>query len=208
MNKLLPTIVLIICSISMVSCQPAQVNITPETPTDTVEPNKTKSIPETPAATVEPSQTESAATPADTATPVKTESFNATGTDSQEPSTTTTNTQVDPLKETVYPAGDTHTISNGEWTITVSNSDSWSGVNGTGDLSYRGCDSGGDCLDLTGGKVTCRDGQCTTVWRNKEYAYILEEPIASEISAASTTLIVKQNSQEILRTTGFENVPE
>ncbi|HEY9596272.1 MAG TPA: hypothetical protein V6D33_01205, partial [Cyanophyceae cyanobacterium] len=67
-------------------------------------------------------------------------------------------------------SGNSQTISNGEWTITVGNTDSWSGVNGTGNLTYRGCDSKGKCINLTGGQVTCRNGVCVTGWRNGDYS--------------------------------------
>jgi hypothetical protein len=53
----------------------------------------------------------------------------------------------------------TQTISNGEWIITTDNHDSWTGVNNTGNISYKGCDVKGKCIELTGGKVFCRDAQ-------------------------------------------------
>lgn len=105
---------------------------------------------------------------------------------------------------------DSRTLSNGEWTITVGNEKSWSGVNGTGNLSYRGCDANGKCINLTGGKVTCRDGICTTGWANGDYFYILETPISSpdqpEESDSSTTLTVKKGSAVILESTGLKAV--
>lgn len=102
------------------------------------------------------------------------------------------------------------TISNGEWTITVGNINSWNGVNGTGNLSYRGCDSEGNCIDLTGGKITCRNGICSTVWRNGSYAYILQEAIANPDRPTNTptTLTVRQGSEVILEATGFSLVGE
>lgn len=102
------------------------------------------------------------------------------------------------------------TISNGEWTITVGNTDSWSGVNGTGNLSYRGCDSKGKCINLTGGQVTCRNGVCITGWRNGDYSYSLEQPMDNpdrpERSESSTILTVRQGSNVILNATGFKVV--
>jgi hypothetical protein len=106
--------------------------------------------------------------------------------------------------------GNSQTISNGEWTITIGNTDSWSGVNGTGNLSYRGCDSKGKCINLTGGQVTCRNGICITGWRNGDYSYSLEQPMdnpdRSRQSESSTTLTVRQGSNVILKATGFKVV--
>ncbi|MEW5860869.1 MAG: hypothetical protein AB1861_26435 [Cyanobacteriota bacterium] len=105
---------------------------------------------------------------------------------------------------------DSRTLSNGEWTITVGNEKSWSGVNGTGNLSYRGCDANGKCINLTGGKITCRDGICTTGWANGDYFYILEKPISSpdqpKESDSLTTLRVKKGSTVILESTGLKAV--
>ncbi|MEQ8465369.1 hypothetical protein [Coleofasciculus sp. E1-EBD-02] len=106
--------------------------------------------------------------------------------------------------------GNSQTLSNGEWTITIGNRESWSGVNRTGNLSYRGCDSQGNCIDLTDGKVTCRDGLCTIGWRNGDYFYVIEQPIDNperpEVSENSTRLIVRKGSEVILETTGFQIV--
>ncbi|WP_353930345.1 hypothetical protein WJM97_18970 [Okeanomitos corallinicola TIOX110] len=95
------------------------------------------------------------------------------------------------------------TISNGEWTITTSNHNSWTGVNNTGNLSYKGCDSKGQCLELTGGKISCRDGKCVTGWTNGDYIYILEQPI-TEDGNDFPTLIVRKGTEEILKATGFK----
>lgn len=102
-------------------------------------------------------------------------------------------------------SGNSKTISNGEWTIAIGNIDSWSGVNGTGNLSYRGCDAEGNCLSLTGGTMTCRNGICTTVWRNGSYSYSLQEPIDNpdRPTHLSTTLTVRKGSEVILEATGF-----
>ncbi|AFZ55713.1 hypothetical protein H6G54_21760 [Anabaena cylindrica FACHB-243] len=101
-----------------------------------------------------------------------------------------------------YPLVNTkiQTISNGEWTISTSNHDSWTGINNTGNISYKGCDTKGKCIELTGGKISCRDGKCVTGWKNGDYIYILEQPITEDGNAAST-LIVKKGNSEILKAT-------
>lgn len=101
---------------------------------------------------------------------------------------------------------DSHTISNGKWKITIGNGKSWSGVNGTGNLSYRGCDAKGRCINLTGGRVTCRDGMCTTGWVNGNFTYAIQQPMSEDGNAAST-LIVRKGDKVILRETGFKVVP-
>ena len=100
-------------------------------------------------------------------------------------------------------SGKSQTLSNGEWTITLSNTDSWNGVNGTGNVSYQGCDAKGKCLKLTGGKVSCRDGKCVTGWKNGDYVYILEQPITEDGNSTST-LIVRKDNTEILKTTDLK----
>jgi len=101
--------------------------------------------------------------------------------------------------------GNSQTLSNGEWTITISNTDSWSGVNGTGNVSYKGCDANGKCLSLTGGKIVCRDGKCVTAWKNGNYVYIVEQAI-TEDGNGDSTLIVRKDTTEILKATGFKAV--
>ncbi len=96
------------------------------------------------------------------------------------------------------------TISNGEWTITIGNRNSWSGVNGTGNLTYSGCDNKGNCVKITGGKVVCRDGICTTGWSNKGYNYIIKQAISPDDSDSSTTLTVRKGSTVILNASGFK----
>jgi hypothetical protein len=102
------------------------------------------------------------------------------------------------------------TISNGEWTITIGNINSWSGVNGTGNLSYYGCDSKGKCIKLNGGRITCRNGICRTIWSNAAYSYTLEEPMDNpdrpKAPASSTILTIRKGSAVILRATGFKVV--
>ncbi|MTJ49179.1 hypothetical protein [Dolichospermum sp. UHCC 0259] len=99
----------------------------------------------------------------------------------------------------------TQTISNGKWTITTGNHDSWNGVNNTGNISYKGCDTNGKCLQLTGGKVSCRDGKCITGWQNGDYFYILEQPITEDGNSTST-LIVRKDNTEILNSPGLKVV--
>ena len=97
-------------------------------------------------------------------------------------------------------SGNSQTLSNGEWTITLSNTDSWNGVNGTGNVSYQGCDTNGKCLKLRGGKVSCRDGKCVTGWKNGNYVYILEQPM-TEDGNSPATLIVRKDTTEVLKAT-------
>jgi len=106
----------------------------------------------------------------------------------------------DPVNETGNSSpGDVNVLTNGEWTITVGNGNSWSGVNGTGDLTYRGCNSKQQCLKLKGGKITCRNGICSTVWRNGRYTYTLTSPITENPAAAPSTLIVAKDGKELQR---------
>ncbi|KAM3094112.1 hypothetical protein ACKFKG_17960 [Phormidesmis sp. 146-35] len=103
-----------------------------------------------------------------------------------------------------------YTLSNDNWTITIGNTNSWSGVNGTGNLTYRGCDTQNRCLNLTGGRVTCRDGICRIGWRNRDYSYVLEEPMDNPdlptAPGSRTVLIVRKGAKVILRATGFTSV--
>ncbi len=103
---------------------------------------------------------------------------------------------------------DSHTISNGEWTIVIGNRNSWSGVNGTGNLSYRGCNAKDQCLELTGGKIACRQGICTTGWRNGDYTYVVKQPITvdDKQNDSLTTLEVRKNGKVILAAKGFQTV--
>lgn len=104
-------------------------------------------------------------------------------------------------------SGDSQTISNGEWTIKLSNYDSWDGVNNTGNVKYYGCDSKGNCLELTGGKVVCRNGKCVTGWKNGSYSYVIEDMIIEDSnSTKGSTLIVRQNGKVILRAQGLKQV--
>ncbi len=104
-------------------------------------------------------------------------------------------------------SGDTRTLSNGEWTIKLSNYDSWDGVNNTGNVKYYGCDSKGKCIELTGGKVSCRNGKCVTGWKNGNYVYALENAITEDGNdSQGSTLIVRQGNKVILRAEGLKQV--
>ncbi|TVP55901.1 MAG: hypothetical protein EA343_24690 [Nodularia sp. (in: Bacteria)] len=103
-------------------------------------------------------------------------------------------------------ASNSSTFSNGQWTITIGNSDSWSGVNNTGNVTYKGCDAKGNCIELTGGKVSCRRGECVMGWVNGDYRYIWSQAI-TEDGTGSPTLIVRKGDTEILKATGFKLVP-
>lgn len=96
------------------------------------------------------------------------------------------------------------TLTNGKWTITIDNENSWQGINNTGNLSYYGCDDRCNCTYLTGGTVSCRDGICQTVWKNGNYSYILSSPITEQGEKANSTLTVWLNGKKILSATGFD----
>jgi hypothetical protein len=100
-------------------------------------------------------------------------------------------------------ASQLQTFTNGKWTITIGGGNSWSGVNNTGNLSYKGCDDQGNCIKLTGGTVNCRRGECVMGWVNGDYRYIFSQPI-TEDGTGSPTLIVKQGDREILKATAFK----
>lgn len=106
-------------------------------------------------------------------------------------------------------SSDSQTLTNGKWTITIANLNSWSGVNGTGNLAYRGCDSFGRCLQLNGGRMTCRNGVCTMSWRNGKYWYVVEQPMDNPDQPrepAGATLTIRKGTTVILRATGFKVV--
>jgi hypothetical protein len=108
------------------------------------------------------------------------------------------------------PTSDSETYTNGEWTITISNLRSWSGVNNTGNLNYRGCDSRGECLNLSNGKFTERNGKHSMGWRNGEYLYSVEMPIGNPDNptppGTGTQLTVRKGDKVILNETGFKAV--
>ncbi|MCL1463240.1 hypothetical protein [Argonema galeatum] len=93
-------------------------------------------------------------------------------------------------------------LRNGQWRINIGNEDSWNGVNGTGNLTYRGCDTRNRCISLRNGKVSCREGVCTKAWRNGEYFYVVSSPM-TENGNAPSTLIVRRGNQVIVRSTGL-----
>ena len=97
---------------------------------------------------------------------------------------------------------------NKELTVSIGNQQSWTGRNGTGNLSYYGCDraiggdkaNGDECIYLTGGKITCRDGVCRTIWQNKNYSYVLSSPITEATlgSQITSTLTIYSDSKIVL----------
>ena len=104
-------------------------------------------------------------------------------------------------------------LSNEKTTISVGNQQSWTGRNGTGNLSYYGCDNSGtlhhrssnsknNCIYLTGGKITCRDGVCRTTWQNQNYSYVLSSPITEANANANaqtpSTLTIYSDSKIVL----------
>jgi len=98
---------------------------------------------------------------------------------------------------------DSVVLRNRNWTISVGNRASWSGVNGTGNLTYRGCNTKGECLNLSGGRVTCRNGICSTVWRNGVFSYTLNSPITDGSRSTSSTLVVRRNGNVLQEITGL-----
>ena len=104
-----------------------------------------------------------------------------------------------------YP--DIVTLTNGTWTITIGDRNSWDGVNNTGNLTYYGCKSGGKCIKLRGGKVTCRAGECTIAWKNGNQDYIVKGGITTknpEASMSPSTLIVRQGDTVIATAEGLQ----
>lgn len=99
---------------------------------------------------------------------------------------------------------DTIVLQNGEWTVTIGNRNSWSGVNNTGNLTYNACNKQDACLDLTGGTVTCRSGLCSTTWQNGDYTYTLASAITDGSSPSASTLTVRQNGRVLREITGLK----
>jgi hypothetical protein len=98
---------------------------------------------------------------------------------------------------------DTEILSNANWTITISNLQSWTGVNNTGNLTYYGCDRQNNCLRLTGGTVACREGFCNSGWVNGDYRYIVRTRM-SENPDEPSELVVQQGDRTILHETGLQ----
>lgn len=96
-------------------------------------------------------------------------------------------------------------LSNGTWTVTVGQMETWDGTNNTGNLTYYGCDEAQECLALEGGKVTCRDGLCSMGWRHENYFYILSTPIVED-GGAPSTLRVHQGGEDLLNAPNMEVV--
>lgn len=114
-------------------------------------------------------------------------------------------TQITPLDQAGRELdADTIVLQNGEWIVTIGNRNSWSGVNNTGNLTYSGCNSQQACIDLTGGKVSCRDGLCATTWKNGDYTYTLASAITDGNSRSESTLTVRQNGRVLREITGLK----
>lgn len=96
---------------------------------------------------------------------------------------------------------DRRVFRNNEWVIEVGNMNSWSGVNNTGNLTYRGCNSKQECIDLARGKMACRDGLCGIIWTNGDYSYNLRFPMENPDQPARSpaTLVVAKNGKELLQ---------
>lgn len=98
------------------------------------------------------------------------------------------------------------TMTNDTWTITIGNTDSWDGTNNTGDWTYYGCDNQDNCLALTGGTVTCRDGFCSSTWSHGDHRYILRSPMSERSNTGEDVLIVMQGEKELMTARGFRDV--
>lgn len=101
---------------------------------------------------------------------------------------------------------DVVTLTNGKWIVTIGDRNSWNGVNGTGNLTYYGCNSGGKCIKLRGGKVNCSQGECTITWRNGNQDYTVKGKITPgnrEAFMSPSTLIIRQSNQVIARAEGL-----
>lgn len=96
--------------------------------------------------------------------------------------------------------------SNGTWTVTVGQLDSWDGTNNTGGLTYYGCDDQGNCLALDQGFTVCRNGICNMSWENGNYAYTLSSELSEDPADSQTTLLVYENATEILRAENMERI--
>ncbi|MDX2232825.1 MAG: hypothetical protein NW220_24555 [Leptolyngbyaceae cyanobacterium bins.349] len=101
-------------------------------------------------------------------------------------------------------ASDAVVLRNRDWTIAIGNRNSWSGVNGTGNLTYRGCNTRQQCLNLKGGTISCRNGVCATTWRNGEYSYTLSSAITDGSRPTASTLTVRRNNQVLQQITGLK----
>ncbi|WP_323257616.1 hypothetical protein [Spirulina sp. CCNP1310] len=109
------------------------------------------------------------------------------------------------ITETIILGEQWSVFSNGSWTVTVGQIETWNGQNNTGNLTYYGCDPQGNCLALSGGAITCRDGMCYMAWRNGNYTYTLASEIGEEASG-DTRLLVFEGEKEILNTGGMDEI--
>lgn len=91
-------------------------------------------------------------------------------------------------------------LSNQKLTVSIGNEQSWTGRNGTGNLSYYGCDRSCRCTYLTGGKITCNNGTCVTKWQNKNLSYVLSSPITNNINTKeASSLTVLSNKRTVAK---------
>ncbi|MGD1920574.1 MAG: hypothetical protein ACFCAD_17820 [Pleurocapsa sp.] len=92
-------------------------------------------------------------------------------------------------------------MNNNKLTISIGNEQSWTGRNGTGNLSYYGCDQKCQCIYLTGGKMTCRNGVCLIKWQNNSFSYLLSSPITkdSDSQQYSSTLTILSGDRTIAK---------
>ncbi len=113
--------------------------------------------------------------------------------------------RMDPVDQAGRPVSTTDSVvlRNRDWTIAVGNRNSWSGVNGTGNMTYRACNTRGECLRLSGGVTTCRDGLCATTWRNGEFSYTLNSLITDDSRRTASTLVVRRNGNVLQEITGL-----
>lgn len=113
--------------------------------------------------------------------------------------------RMDPVDQVGRPVSTTDSVvlRNRDWTIAIGNRNSWSGVNGTGNMTYRACNTRGECLRLSGGVTTCRDGLCATTWRNGAFSYTLNSPMTEGSSRIASTLVVRRNGNVLQEITGL-----
>ena len=100
------------------------------------------------------------------------------------------------------------TFTSGKWTITIGNLGAWSGVNNTGNATYRGCDAQGNCINLAQGRTVAGQGLLITAWQSGDYTYIVQSPISDRANSSEMTLIVRRGDTEILRESGFQAVSQ
>ncbi len=115
-------------------------------------------------------------------------------------------TQIEPVDSTQIVSTN---YSNRDWNITVSSFEPWSGVNDTGNATYKGCDRDGNCIELTGGTSACRDGECWTTWHNGNARYSIIETLGEEPSQTARLLVLIDGQVGVddstLQINGFPN---